>query len=142
MKFSSKMDNLVLLIFVLTLLVFPVFVIALIHILMLRYTVGKDRVKIEGLFKSFDIKYEDIKNVEIKNFENSVLSENIDLIATALCNKGVLITYLSEGKEKSVYISPETPQRFIDEVNKHLHKEEPKEKKTEEKELVIPEIVE
>jgi len=42
MKFSSKMDNLVLLIFVLTLLVFPVFVIALIHILMLRYTVGKD----------------------------------------------------------------------------------------------------
>lgn len=143
MKFSSKMDNLVLLIFLLTLFVFPLFIVGLIHYLMLKYTINKNGVKIDGLFKNIDILHKNIIKEEPKKYENSVISEDINLILAALNKDGVLITYLAEGVEKTVYISPENPQKFIDEVNKYNHnKTESKQEEPKEKELVIPEIVE
>jgi hypothetical protein len=110
---------------------------------MLKYTINKNGVKIDGLFKNIDILHKNIIKVEPKKYENSVISEDINLILAALNKDGVLITYLAEGVEKTVYISPENPQKFIDEVNKYNHnKTESKQEEPKEKELVIPEIVE
>ena len=74
------------LIFLLTLFVF---IVGLIHYLMLKYTINKNGVKIDGLFKNIDILHKNIIiKVEPKKYENSVISEDINLILAAL-NSGV-----------------------------------------------------
>jgi hypothetical protein len=140
------MDDLVLLIFLLSILIFPLFIFLLINVLILKYTVSKKGIKVDSLFRTVDIKYENLVSVELKRYEKSVITEGFDVLATALHKNGVLITYLfEEGGQKTVFISPSNPKRFLYEVSKYFKKDADAPSKDEvkpEKELVIPEIVE
>lgn len=141
MKFSSKMDDLTLILFILTIFFFPLFIFALIHVLMMNYYVNKDEIKINGLLKNLSINYQDLVSVNLKNYSSSIISEDFKALESALGNKGVIIEYLDSGEKKTIYISPQAPQKFIDEVNKYF-KNNSENPAQQEKELVIPEVIE
>lgn len=119
MKFSSKMDNLTLTIFIVSIFVFPVFILLLIHTLMMSYEVNYNEIKINSLLLNLEIKYENILKVEPKNFDKMILSEDLNLFKTALGNQGVEISYSENGETKTLFISPNNPSKFITEIEKH-----------------------
>ena len=118
MKFSSKMDNLTLALFVVSIFIFPIFILFLIHIVMMSYEVNNNEIKINSLFLNLEIKYENVLKVERKNFDKMILSQDLNLFKTALGNQGVEISYSENGETKTLFISPNNPSKFITEIEK------------------------
>lgn len=118
MEFSPKMDSLTLVLFILSIFVFPLFILFLIHIIMMKYVVKEGQIEIKGLIKNIEIKYENIILIQEKTYEGSLIAEDFNSISTALGNIGVMIEYQENEEKQQVFISPSETKRFLKEVSK------------------------